>query len=92
MMDKLAVKHMLIIANDEDYIVIDFTNKQSISAKKKAIYYHFFGNYLRLSDKNKKREYMLDIDYIQGITIQHPRFKGMTWYNQGENKTKMKME
>ena len=64
---------MFLIASDEDYIVIDFSNK-SISNKKRMLVYYYMGNNLRLSDKGKKRDYMIDIEHIQAVTIQKPLF------------------
>ena len=85
-MDKLAIDHMFLIAKDEDYIVIDFSNK-SISNQKRVLVYSYIGNNLRLMDKGKKRDYMLNIEYIQAITIQHRLFKGMSW-SDGKDKVK----
>ena len=88
-MDKEIIGSYFKFANNEDYIKIDFGNK-NLEIPKRFLQYAFLGNgyYLELQNKGKKETYLIKTDSIDLITIIKPKFKGMTWYNQGQKKIK----
>ena len=90
-MHKPLMERLIKSANNEDYIKIDFGNKDLL-IKKQFLIYKFYnqGYHLELVDTSRKETYLFKTDCIDLVTLIKPKFKGMTWYNQGENKTKTK--
>lgn len=88
MNDKL-MKSMFDYAKDEDYIKIDYGNKD-LQIPKRFLKYCFFnrGLYVQIENTGKKEIYLIKTDCIDVVTLIKPKFKGMTWYNQGEKRTK----
>lgn len=88
-MNQPLMERFFNIAADGDYIKIDYGNKD-IEIPKRFLEYTFFnkGYYLQIKNKSRKEIYLIKTDSIDVVTLIKPKFKGMTWYNQGEEKTK----
>lgn len=88
-MNKALMESMFKFAKNEDYIKIDYGNKD-LQIPKRFLKYQFFnkGFYLQIENTGKKETYLIKTDCIDVVTLIKPKFRGMTWYNQGENKTR----
>lgn len=87
-MRKSAIDHMIAIANDEDYLEIITSMYKPIVIKKTNLVYSFMDYCIRFNDYAKKEKYMIQLEAIDAIKVIQPKFKGMSWYNQGKNKAK----
>ena len=84
------MERLFNIANEDDYIKIDFGNKDLLIPKR-FLEYCFYnkGYHLQIINKGNKETYLFKTDSIDLVTLIKPKFKGMSWYNQGEKKTKV---
>ena len=87
-MRKSAIDHMVIIADDEDYLEFITAIYEPIVIKKRNLGYSFMDYCIRFNDNAKKEKYMIQLETVEAIKVIKPKFKGMTWYNQGTNKAK----
>ena len=88
-MNQRLMERLFNIATDEDYIKIDYGNKE-IEIPKRFLEYTFFnkGYHILIDNKSKKETYLIKTDSIDVVTLMKPKFRGMTWYNQGQSRTK----
>lgn len=86
-MHKPLMERLFNIADEDDYIKIDYGNKD-LQIPKRFLDYTFFnkGYHLQIINKGNKEIYLIKTDSIDVVTLIKPKFKGMTWYNQGKAK------
>ena len=72
------------------FIKIDFGSK-FLEIRKEFLEYEIMGKgfYLQMKNTAKNETYLIKTDSIDLITIIEPKIKGLSWYNQGEKKTKV---
>lgn len=87
-MKREAIDHMVSIANDEDYLEFITAIYEPIVIKKSNLGYSFMNFCIRFNDNAKKEKYMIQLETVEAIKIIKPKFRGMSWYNQGTNKAK----
>ena len=93
-MNQHLMERLFNIANDEDYIAFHFSNKEITMQKKFIVDYKFYnnGNHLQIIFNNGKKTLLIKTDCIYMVTLSKPKFKGLTWYSQEENKTQAGVE
>lgn len=89
-MNQPLMERLIRSANEDDFIKIDYGNKD-IVIKKRFLKYAFYnkGYHLEIVDNCKNEVYLFKTDSIDVVTLIKPKFKGMTWWSQGENKEKI---
>ena len=89
-MNQQLIERLIKSAMQDDYIKIDYGNKDLL-VKKRFLKYNFYnrGYHLELIDKSKKEVYLFKTDSIDVVTLIKPKINGITWWNQGTKKTKV---
>ena len=88
-MNQRLMERLFNIATDEDYIKIDYGNKE-IEIPKRFLEYTFFnkGYHLQITNTGRKETYLIKTDSIDVVTLIKPKFRGMSWHSQGQKRTK----
>ena len=81
-MNQQLMERFFNIAEENDYLKLDYGNKD-LQIPKRFLEYRFFnrGYHLQIINKGSKELYLIKTDSIDVVTLIKPKFKGMSCHD-----------